>query len=220
MIDPEKEHESILVFKQKKVMTIQELSKLMECSIPTIRNRLVKWKAYTSYNKNSRYYAMQGVPKFDKNGLWNYKGIKFSYFGTLKQTVIQLIKNSIKGLSASEIGILIGVDPRSFLFQFRDIPEITREKIEGKYIYFTSEAKEYLDQKEKYEAVTFERLQKLPSDSDAIIILVDIIKHPKTTIKESTRRLRRKGMIAKEETIKNLLDYHNITLKKTQDMSS
>jgi transcriptional antiterminator len=130
MIDPEKENKTIKLFKRKKTMTVQELSMLMDCSIPTIRKRLTQWRVYTSYNKNGRYYVMPEIPKFDKTGLWNHRDIRFSRFGTLKQTVIQLVKTSEKGLSASDVGVLVGLNPRSFMLQFRDIPEILREKIE------------------------------------------------------------------------------------------
>ncbi|HHF53378.1 MAG TPA: hypothetical protein ENL43_03330 [candidate division WOR-3 bacterium] len=220
MIDPEKENEVIKVFKEKRTMTVQELSKLMGCSVPTIRKRLTRWRVYTSYNRNGRYYVMPGIPGFDKNGLWNYRGIRFSRFGTLKQTVIQHVKASENGLSASEIGLLVGLNPRSFMLQFRNIPEIKREKIEGKYIYFSSLNTEYLAQKEKREVAYRERLLQLPSDSEATLILVDIIRHPDTTIKDSVRRLRRKGMSVEEKTISNLLDFHKIALKKTPGMHS
>lgn len=220
MIDPEKENKAIMSFKRKKTMTVQELSKLMDCSIPTIRKRLVRWKVCTSYNKNGRFYVMPEIPKFDKKGLWNYRGIRFSRFGTLKQTVIQLVKASENGLSASEIGSLVGLDPRSFMLQFRNIAEIRREKIEGKYIYFSSANTEYIAQKEKREAAVREKLLQLPSDSEATLILVDIIKHPNTTIEDSVRRLRRKGMALREKTIRNLLNFHKIILKKTQDIHS
>lgn len=215
MINPEKENETIRLFKQRKVMTVLELSRRMECSIPTIRKRLSRWRVYTSYNQNGRYYLMPDIPRFDENGLWEYRGIRFSRFGTLKQTVLQLISSSQQGLSASEIGTLVGVDPRSFMLQFRDVPEIHREKIKGTYIYFRGNPTEYLVQKKKRETAAAEREFFLPSDSEAIVILVDILKHPRTTIKESVVRVRRKGIAIGEQTIRNLLDYHTITLKKT-----
>jgi hypothetical protein len=218
MIDPEKENKTIKLFKRKKTMTVQELSMLMDCSIPTIRKRLTQWRVYTSYNKNGRYYVMPEIPKFDKTGLWNHRDIRFSRFGTLKQTVIQLVKTSEKGLSASDVGVLVGLNPRSFMLQFRDIPEILREKIEGKYIYFSATNTEYLIQKERREKAVKKSLLQLPSDSEAIIIFVDIIKHPGTTIKDCVSRLRRKGIASKEKTIKLLLEYHNIYLKKTPDI--
>ncbi len=215
MITPEKEDETIRMFKRRTVMTVLELSARMDCSIPTIRKRLSRWRVYTSYNKNGRYYVLPDIPRFDEHGLWDYRGIRFSRFGTLKQTIIQLVTGSEQGLSASEIGTLVRGDPRSFMLQFKDVPEVRREKIEGTYIYFGGDTTEYRVQKEKREAAAAERALHLPSDSEAIVILVDMLKHPRTTIQESVGRVRRKGIAAGEQTIISLLDYHKITLKKT-----
>ena len=113
---------------------------------------------------------------------------------------------------------MVGLNPRSFMLQFRDIPEILREKIDRKYIYFSAANTEYFVQKERREKTAREKLLQLPSDSEAIIILVDIMKHPGTTIKDCVSRLRRKGTASKEKTIKLLLSYHNISLKKTPDI--
>jgi len=215
MITTEQENETIKLFKQKKIMTVLELSKRMDCSIPTIRKRLSQWRTYTSYNKNGRYYVLPRVPRFDEHGLWEYRGVRFSRFGTLKQTVIQLVTASEGGLSASDIGTVVGIDPRSFMLQFRDSPEIRREKIEGAYIYFSGTAADYRVQKKTREAVAAEQALPLPSDSEAIAILVDILKHPRTTIQESAGRMRRKKISVGEQAIRGLLDYHAVTLKKT-----
>jgi AraC-like DNA-binding protein len=155
----------------------------------------------------------------NEKGLWNYKGIRFSRFGNLKQTVIQLIKTSENGLSAAEIGALVGLNPRSFMRQFRDLAEIQREKIEGKYVYFSAIKTKYTIQKEKRETAISKKSLHLPSDSEATLILVDIIKHPDTTIKEIVRRLRRKKIAVNEKIIINLLGFHKITLKKTPDIN-
>ncbi len=40
MIYPERERNSLAEFLKKKVLTISELKELLQCSIPTVRNRL------------------------------------------------------------------------------------------------------------------------------------------------------------------------------------
>ena len=59
----------------RKVLTIAELAKILICSFITVRRRLKEWRAYTSYNKNGRYYTLPSIPKFNKNGIWTYKDI-------------------------------------------------------------------------------------------------------------------------------------------------
>ena len=64
-----------------KVFTLDKLMSSLSCSTPTARLKLKQWKAYTSYNKNSRYYAMPTVPRFNENALWHYENISFSKHG-------------------------------------------------------------------------------------------------------------------------------------------
>ena len=111
-----------------KVFTLDKLVSSLRCSTPTARLKLKQWKAYTSYNKNSRYYAMPTVPRFDENGLWHYEDISFSKYGNLRNTVIHLSNNSASGLSGSEMGDLVRLAPRSFLHHFRNVAGIHREK--------------------------------------------------------------------------------------------
>ena len=213
MIDPEIERETLKTFRKKKVMTIPQLQKLLYCSIPTVRNRLKEWRTYTSYNKNGRYYALHNIPKYGRDGLWKYKGVFFSQYGNMKQTVVHLVKNSEMGLDASAIGKLLGLLPRSFISHFRKVPGLIREKHESIFVYFSDEKDVYQKQKNKREEAAKEKELQLPPDADAIIILADRIKNPKSSIEDSARRLRRKGMSISPTAIGNLLDYHGIEKK-------
>jgi len=86
------------VLRNKKVLTVDEVAELMSCSLPTAHKRLKEWNVYTSYNKNARYYALPDVPKFDDNGIWVYKQIRFSKHGNLRQTLIHIITHSEAGI--------------------------------------------------------------------------------------------------------------------------
>jgi len=108
----ELDEHAIKTFALKKVLTIAELTRLLVCSIITVRRRLKEWRAYTSYNKNGRYYTLPSIPKFNKRGIWTYKDIFFSRYGTLKNTIIALATKSKKGLTHSELEEIIGMNPK------------------------------------------------------------------------------------------------------------
>lgn len=219
MIKPENEIGALKVLKENKVVKIQQLSDLLECSRRTAQRRLKEWQTYNSYNKYGKYFTLPNVPKFDKYGLWKYKSVFFSRYGNLENTITHLVKNSEIGLDASEIGRILGLLPRSFMSHFQKVPGLIREKHENIFVYFSDEKDVYQRQKNKREEVTREKELQLPPDADAISILVDRIKNPKSSIKDCARRLRRKGMSISPTTISNLLDYHGIE-KKTPDMNS
>jgi len=159
-----------------KVFTLDKLLSLLSCSTPTARLKLKQWKAYTSYNKNSRYYAMPTVACFDENGMWHYENIFFSKYGNLRNTVIHLINNSSSGLSGKEIGDFVRLPVRSFLHHFRNIAGIQREKREGVYIYFSEDPDRYKQQLQG-RLNRLESPDKLFTDADSVVILTALIKH-------------------------------------------
>jgi hypothetical protein len=167
--------QALLSFRKKKTFTVEDVVSLLECSIPTVRLKLRQWGARSSYNKSGQYYALPEVPRFDENGLWWFKGAYFSKYGTLKNTVVHLVRASAAGLSGEQIGELVGLAPRSFLHHFRDTPGLRREKHQGVYVYFSDDEVRYSEQTEN--RLEDYALDEPISDADAIVILVALIKH-------------------------------------------
>jgi hypothetical protein len=201
-----------------KVFTLDKLVSLLSCATPTARLKLKQWKAYTSYNKNSRYYAMPTIPRFDENGLWHYENISFFKYGNLKNTVIHLINNSFSGLSGNEIGDLVRLPPRSFLHHFRNVADIYREKKEGVYVYFSGDADRYKEQLQS-------RLSKLPptvklfTDADAVVILAALIKHHEISMEDIMALPEVRERKFSPFVIRQFLDHHDL-LKKTPTTKS
>jgi len=205
---------TLKLFRKKKIMMVKELAGSMKCSIPTTRRRLKGWHAYTSYNQNGRYYVLPDIPRFDQNGLWKFKGTFFSKNGNLKQTVIHLVNQSEAGLNAFEISELLGLPAHTFLPHFSDHPQLQRHRYKGLYIYFPKDRTVFERQKRKREKETVERAKlKLPSDGEAVVILVELIKHPRDTVEKLMRRVRRKGLKVSTEKVRNLLVYHDLVKK-------
>ncbi len=82
------------IYGLEKVMTINGLNNQMMVSEITIRRKLKKLGAITSYNKNGRFYTLPHIPKFDINGHWCHKDVRFSKHGNLTQTIIYLVNLS------------------------------------------------------------------------------------------------------------------------------
>jgi predicted transcriptional regulator len=200
-----------IIFK-KKIITIDALSSLLNSSTKTARRRLKRWEAYTSYNENGRYYTLPNIPQFDENGLWAYRKVHFSKHGNLKQAIINLIKRSKAGLDAAEISDLLGISVRSFLTALQKHPDLKREKVQGRYVYFSAVEKDYINQKDCRAGMS--RIKQLPSDFEAILILVETIKNPQLSIEDLSAKLRDKNCNVTPESIRNLFDYHGLTVKK------
>lgn len=204
-------------FRKQKVMVIDQLADILNCSVPTVRRRLKQWGTYTSYNCNGRYYTLHYIPTFNEHGLWKFKNVMFSKHGNLRQVVIHLVKHSPAGLTARDTEELVQVPMGSFMPCFRNIPELIREKVAGQFVYFSSDKASYAAQKQKrQEYETRIKLTKLPTDAEAVVILVERIKYPQLSIEQLYMRLNKKGHRTKCEAIRNLFEYHGL-LKKTAD---
>ena len=210
MINPERERNSLAEFLKKKVLNISELKELLQCSIPTVRNRLRAWRVYTSFNQNGRYYTLPRIPVFDEYGLWWYKQIGFSKHGNLKQTLIKIVRDSAVGLDASQIGRLLRLAPRSFLSHFRAVAGLHRESQRGRFIYFSDEPSILLKQKSRREQAAKRARAEIPSDAAAVAVFADLVKHPDSTLADCSKRLKRKGVAIAPGAIGNLLDRHGI----------
>lgn len=208
----------IKVFKKESIVTVALLATWLSCSIPTARRRLKEWSAYTSYNHNGRYYTLPGIPDFDAHGLWRYRGVFFSSHGNLKQTVVHLITNAEQGLSSSELGELLGLQPRSFLSHFRDHPGLYREQLMGRWIWFAADPGVRKGQKQTRMAHAVKE-PRMPSDMDAVMILADLINHPNSCLERIAHRLKQKGLVVDVDAIRRLLVHHDV-LKKTVDFPS
>jgi hypothetical protein len=200
------------VLRNKKVLTVDEVAGLMNCSRPTARKQLKEWNVYTRYNKNARYYALPDVAQFDDNGMWVYKKTRFFKHGNLREALIHIITHSEAGMDGNQIEQLIGLPSKSFLSQFRNIPELRREKHEGRYVYFSADQQVYARQRDQ--RLKLIRDSKMPSEMEAVLILAEIIKHPDWDISRIAASLKKQKYPVTPQMIQNLLDTHVLDIKK------
>jgi hypothetical protein len=202
-----------IAFRRQKVATIDQLADWLECSVQTARRRLKQWKAHTSYSNNGRYYVLPEVALFDADGLWRHRGIRFSQHGNLTRTLVCLVTASRAGLRAAELRNLLGLEPRSFLSQFRNHPALRREKLQGRFVYFAAEKETYREQKQRRAQMS--RDAEMPSDAEAVVILVERIKHPELSAEQLASRVRKRSLRISAQVVGNLLVAHGLTGKKT-----
>ncbi len=172
-----------------------------------------EWRVCTSYNKNSRYYTLLSIPKFNKKGIWTYKDIFFSRYGTLKNTIIALAAKSKKGLTHSELEEIIGMNPKCFMARFKEVPGLRKENYKKQIVYFSVDPDTYKSQKEK-RFPPESSVPKLPPDAMTIVILVELIQNPGISIETLSSRLHDQGYKIEANTIGNLFKHYNISKKK------
>jgi len=204
-------------FIEKIVVTLPELSRLLNVSIRTIQRITREWNTIRSYDHNGRYFSLERLAEFNSYGIWEYSNIHFSKFGNLKNTLIAIINNSTQGMDASQIRDVLGVDTRSFLYQYKDISALKREKLGGIYVYFSSDQGKFTEQLSRRK-LNMEAISPPPLKSIiAINVLVAAIKHPGFTTEGLSKHLHKLGIRVKPEAIQNFFKFYGIE-KKTTDL--
>lgn len=201
-------------FCSNKILTMEDLTQLLGRSVRTVRIFLKEQKALSSINKNARFYTLPDIPTFDKNGIWEYRGVFFSKYRNLRDTVLHLILTSGGGLTASEIANLVGIAANSsFMSTFKNARAVRREDTgRGVYVYYANEEDVY--DRQKKQRVARRAPQQPLRDSDAITVLVELIKHPNYIPKQLSRRLERQGSKVGVKAIEGFLEFHGIKKKR------
>jgi len=204
-------------FQRKKVLTKQELLQAAGCS-PTTAWRLLRPQGYvTSYNHNARYYTLVGIPQFDTHGLWTYRKIRFSKWGTLTKTIVGVIEDSSAGLTAGQLQQLLQLkNVKPTLTRLIQANRLTREKISGQLVYFPvpEAARRKQQQQRRTEMARGSIARPLPPREQILALLVEIIQRPRNTPRQWVRQLTRRGVKIGTKDIQAVLDHYRIDRKK------
>lgn len=198
------------VLRRKKVFTLQYMTQHLGFSRRTAQRRLAQLNTHTSYNLNGRYHALPGVPRFDHFGIWKFRDAFFSRFGNLTKTVVGLVDVSDSGLTVRRLCEILGLPAQSFRTFFSNIDDMYLQKQGRSVVYFSNDDAT----RQKQLATRHTPPKALPSEAEAVLILVDRIKFPESSLEECARRVSTKAVGVTSESVRSLLDFHGL-LKKT-----
>jgi len=179
-------------FKRNQIATLNQLqSALGNPNERTVFRKLKSLDYLSSYSHRGMYYTLQSIAKFDAEGLWSHQTVWFSRFGSLLDTARAFIERSEAGYSAVELGEALHVETKHCLLSLIRAAKVRREKLQGCYIYFCSEAKKYNSQrkarvqrKHKQLATMLVANPDLAEDEAKAVVLLFL-----STLNEKQRRL-------------------------------
>jgi len=203
-------------FYRNKVLTKQQLQDLWGCSTMTGWRILRRHGYITSYNLRGKFYTLDDVAEFDGHGIWSYRNIRFSRYGTLYNTIRALVASSTSGLNTDELEKILGVNIRSALSRLYAQNRINREKIEGVFVYLAQQEMNRQKQlKQRNVEVKLARKEDvLPEPSLIIAVLVELIQRIELEPKQLTRRLLRKGIKISTAQIQTIFLHYGLDNKK------
>lgn len=160
-------------FSKHKILKVNDL----KVDFPGISERtffryLVALDYIASYTHAGRYYTLQSLANFDKNGLWKLEEAGFSKHGTLKSTTFYLIDCSVAGKTHAELEMQLGIRVHNTLLELVKSKMIHRERFQGAYLYLSrNEERLHKQLKQRYAEP-----EVLPSGMMVIEILVCVIR--------------------------------------------
>jgi hypothetical protein len=212
-IDPNSVQRALNVFRKEKIITVAGITRLLGGSDITARRYLKRWKALTSYNCKGMYYTLPHIPEFNANGLWVCCPARFTRYGNMKNTIAHLVYQSPVGMSAEEIGKIVGLDPRSFMHHYRNAPGVRREKRNGRYIYFADDAEIGTKQEQTRRRAESKRESSI-AEADAVTVLVEFIKHPEADVQRLCALPALAGKGLSVGAVVDFLERHGLSKKK------
>lgn len=129
------------LLRARKIATLDELKEALGTGADATVFRKLRTLAYrTSYSHRGRYYTLDEVAAFDQLGLWSFRSVWFSTFGTLVATVEALVEASEAGYAASELDAVVHVDCKAALVKLVRTRRLARQTVAGRYVYVSTDA--------------------------------------------------------------------------------
>jgi hypothetical protein len=162
------------------IATIGELkATLGTASDATVFRKLSELAYRTSYSHRGRYYALDEAARFDELGLWSFRQVWFSRFGTLVSTVEALVQASEAGFRAAELDAVLHVETKAALVGLVRAGRLARQTVANSYLYLSPDSptrRGQLAARQVYDAAPSELglgagLRVLPDELKAAIVL-------------------------------------------------
>jgi hypothetical protein len=204
------------LFRRKRAALLDDLRAALGTTSRTTIFRILKAVGYfTSYSHAGRYYTLRRTPKFDRRGLWSWRGIGFSSHGTLRATSVFLIKQSEAGQTHEEMQRQVCLRVHDTLRSLVKDGTITRERFEDAYVYLSADSKKAVAQMAVRRKLHVPApAAVLPRDPLLVIdVLIEVIHHPRVNAAAIAGRLRAAGRFVTPKQVEEV--FHAYAVKKT-----
>lgn len=161
-------------------------------SVQTVFRYLKKVPYRRCYNHRGMYYALHKPARYDRFGLWTWKGIHFSVDGSLKLTIKRMVHKADIGASHKELQARLHIRVHNTLLQLVENNEIRREELDGHFVYLHPDSEfheaQLAKRREMLDAVRFENEEVV--DAVVIQVLLVLIRYSGSRAGDVARRLK------------------------------
>lgn len=127
---------------EHRIATLDELKDTLGTDVDSTVFRKLNELAYrTSYSHRGSYYTLDDIARFDEAGLWSFRCVWFSKYGTLLSTVAALVAASAAGYYVNELEDVLHVEVKAPLLKLVRDERLAREQVSGRYLYLGPDAR-------------------------------------------------------------------------------
>ena len=120
---------------QHKIASLPELQQALGTSVAvTVFRKLKQLSYHSSYSHRGRYYTLDEIAQFDQHGLWSFRSVWFSRYGTLLATVEEFVNHSSEGYFARQLAQALHVQVKEPLLQLVQQGRLARQSLFGLYL--------------------------------------------------------------------------------------
>jgi hypothetical protein len=174
---------------------------------------------HSSFSHAGRFYTLEGVPRFDENGLWFSDEIGFSARGTLRATVEHLVLQAPAGCTHGEIERLVRLRVHDTLRSLVEAGRIGRERVEALYVYVDADGAATRAQLARRRALQ-PPTPTSPLDAARVIdVLLVVIRNPRAGARAVGEQLRARGLAVSDVQVEEVFTRYDLAKKKASSRS-
>ena len=221
-----KEQSVIQLLNKLKVGVKTDLCKRLNISHMTVVRAIKKYGYYSSFNKNSSYYTLKDVPKFNNLGLWFYEDIGFSSHKNINNTVLSIIEKSHKGYTEKMLSSILRTKTGNILSRLVKQKRLNKFQTGHSVMYVSANETQRKKQQatikinienSRSEDQTYNLTQEiLPADISVIVViltLVGLIEKPDSTAASLSMSLQKRGIQVTASQIRTIISFYELKKK-------
>jgi hypothetical protein len=126
----------VRLLQKETIATMPQLKAALGSSVTvTVLRKLAPLSYRTSYSHGGTFYTLDALAQYDPRGLWVYRGVHFSRYGTLLDTAEALVTQAAGGYTVPELEAVVEVAAKDALRQLVNGDRLVRQEWQGRYWY-------------------------------------------------------------------------------------
>ena len=217
----ERHQKLIRWMENRKVATMKAMRHQFQLSHMTVFRILKEYGYYTSYNHNAAYYALHDVPQFDPLGLWTYRDIGFSRYGTLNETMVALVQQAAAGMTVRELEDRLQTKATNLLCRLVHDGQLRQRPFWGRQLVYLAadpkQADRQFQQRQQPSRPPLASYGELPegcSPTEVIEVLRQMILSPRARPDQLARQLTARGVHVTARQLRSVIDHYALEKKR------